>query len=329
MFCGNCGSELQQTDKFCGVCGAVNEEASSAPAPPRQPARPAPAPGPAPARPAPQGPQAAPPRPPAQAPARPAPAQPAPPAAPAQPPAAKAGRPPKQGKQPLPDLPSKIPGDKKKGGALKILLPILLVCLAAAVYFQFIMPKDEAPAPPTGPNPKMLAGKVNVKGYADTLCGLTKTNPVAIDDEYDYEFHALMSADAELLSEKGYTEEEYVEFAVNDIKDQMGQQVFEKTTVCDVVKAEKMDCSRMYADLVDALARQNITYNLATVEKAGETQKIKTCGVIVLNQGWEGTEGQFPIVYFTGAKERNLRILNYFYSDFYTQFEEAATDAVE
>lgn len=294
MFCGHCGSELQATDKFCGVCGEPNVEA--APAAPPAPAMKKPAP-PKPAAPAPQPPA------PAtagrtQRPPQPSEDRPAPPAK----------------KKSLPDLPEPLPLKEKKKGSPVVLLVILLVVAAAvAASFLMISKQGSAPAPQAGP------AKPNIKTFATTLCGLTKSNPVAIDDDstYNYEFHALMSVNDDMLAQKGYSLNEYLEYAIDDIKNQMGQQVYEKATACTVKRAEELPCQGLYGDLSAALERHDVKYDVGALRKAGARQKLQTCGVIILEQSWAESSGQFPIVYFVGAAGSKYKILNYFYSDYY------------
>lgn len=292
MFCGHCGSELVATDKFCGVCGEPNTEA--APAAPPAPAMKRPAAPPAPSAKAPAAPAPAPGKP--QRPPQPQPERPAPPAK----------------KKALPDLPGPLPlKDKKKGSPVVLLVILLVVVAAAAASYLMITKQGSKPADQAGP------GKPNIKVFATTLCGLTKTNPVAIDDSYNYEFHALMSANDDVLAQKGYTIDEYVDYAVDDIKNQMGQQVYEKATGCAVKKAEELPCQGLYADLSAALERHEVNYGVEAIRKAGARQKLSACGVIILDQSWAGSAGSFPIVYFVGAAGPKYKILNYFYSDYY------------
>lgn len=289
MFCGHCGSELQAIDKFCGVCGETNAEAAaSAPAPP--------------------------------APQAPAKKRPAPP--PAAPPSGRAQRPqqaPENSapsaprKKALPDLPDTLPlkAKKKSNPAVIVLLVLILAAVAAA---SLMMVKKQG----ASKNDIPVAGKPNIKAFAASICGLTKTNPVAIDGSYNYEFHAIMSANDDLLSEKGYSLNEYIDYAVDDIKNQMAQQTFEKVENCNVKIADEKPCQEVYKDLSGALSRHGVNYSIASIAKAGSMQNLKTCGIIVLEESWAGSDGTFPIAYFVGATASKFSIINYFYSDYFS-----------
>jgi len=305
MFCGNCGSEIQTGDAFCGICGTPSEQSQPAAPKPGQPAKADSAP-----------------RPKAAASAPPPPPSPKPHAASAQAtaPEPSQGKTKLKKKTPAPaEKPAKPPKEKKSGGKTLLLLVILFIAAGGAAAYYFLVGPGMAPkAPPIIPPPPEAAVKpaMDVKGFAARLCEIAKTNPMTIDSElYDFTFHARMSAGRETLESSGYSMDEYVDFAVEDLKKQMSGRKYEKCIDCQVAEARTMNCRAMYAELASTLEIEGVSYDPAAVSSAGAAAGLESCGTIVLHQTWSEASGPNPIVYFVGKASGEPKVLHYFYSE--------------